>query len=416
LAAAEYDLGDNDPNEIEEVPQQLSTKVLEMEEVAAYLDDNPLLQDGQKLQAAERSLRKLGKKKTELLQTDVGNSPTFKVPLWRRPPPVVPAVAPAVVQAPAPVAAAAPSAVQTGSALTDDAVANLLSVLAKGQSKLTTPAWPRFNDSYYLFKEEVTAYIKDYGHGVGDRSLAEQIKKHCVSKGTAEYLVFADLPQEILEMLGGLFAKPSKLIDDLMVPLKKHKKVPFDDWAALLGYLTKVRSMLKEVRRLKVFQLFDMVSNIDAITEKLPSDAVRRWMTKCQNLSDGHQGAEFEKFIIQEWTYTTSVVSRVMSPEHALKTLGVGSGGSGGGGNGGGGGGGGGNGGNGGGSAQQSSGSGGASGRFNNWRDKRSNNGVGGPNKVPVGPAQPNGAGGGQVAQKTAITAAGAVSGGGNGN
>jgi hypothetical protein len=35
-----------------------------------------------------------------------------------------------------------------------------------------------------------------------------------------------------------------------MEPLKKHNKVPFDDWAALLGYLTKVWSMLKEVRRL----------------------------------------------------------------------------------------------------------------------------------------------------------------------
>jgi hypothetical protein len=124
--------------------------------------------------------------------------------------------------------------VQADSALTGDAVANLLSVLAKGQSKLATLNWPRFNDSYrsyYLFKEEVMAYIKDYGHGVGDRSLAEQIKKHCVSKGTAEYLVFADSPQEILDMLGGLFAKPSKLIEDLMEPLKKHKKVPFDDWA-----------------------------------------------------------------------------------------------------------------------------------------------------------------------------------------
>jgi hypothetical protein len=85
--------------------------------------------------------------------------------------------------------------------LTGDAVSNLLSVLAKGQSKLQTPSWPKFNDSYrsyYLWREEVTAYIKDYGHGVGDRSLADQIKKHCVSKGTAEYLVFADSPQEML--------------------------------------------------------------------------------------------------------------------------------------------------------------------------------------------------------------------------
>jgi hypothetical protein len=73
---------------------------------------------------------------------------------------------------------------------------------------LATPDWPKFNDSYcsyYLFKEELTAYIKDYGHGVGDRSLADQIKKNCVSKGTAEYLVFADRPKDILEMLGGVF-------------------------------------------------------------------------------------------------------------------------------------------------------------------------------------------------------------------
>jgi hypothetical protein len=70
LAAANDALADNDPDEIEEVRQQLSTKVLEMEAAAAYLDDDPLLQDGQKLQEAEKSLRKLGKKKTELLQSD----------------------------------------------------------------------------------------------------------------------------------------------------------------------------------------------------------------------------------------------------------------------------------------------------------------------------------------------------------
>jgi hypothetical protein len=400
LAAANEAMGDNDPNEIEEVRQQLSAKLHEMEEAAAYLDEDPLLQDREKLQEAEKSLRKLGKKKTVLLQqNDVGNSPVLRTAPRRRQEPAVPVAPPAAVPVPAAPAsaAAAPSAARADGGLTGDAVANLLSVLAKGQSKLQTPNWPKFNDSYrsyYLFKEKVTAYIKDYGHGVGNRSLADQIKKHCVSKGTAEYLVFADLPQEILDMLGGLFAKPSKLIEDLMDPLKKHKKVPFDDWAALLGYLTKIRSMLKEVRRLKVFHLFDTVSNIDAITEKMPSDAVRRWMTTCQNLPDGQQGASFEKFMTDEWAYATTVVSRVTSPEQALKTLGV----SGGGGN------------------AQNSGNGGAGGKFN-WRDKRANkNGGGGSNQVPVGPAQPNGSGGGQAAQKTAVTAAGTVNGNGNQN
>jgi hypothetical protein len=126
--------------------------------------------------------------------------------------------------------------------------------------------------------------------------LAEQIKKHCLSKGTADYLEFADLPEEIFETLCGLFARPSRLIDSLMDPLKKHKKVPFDDWPALLGYLTKIRSVLKKVDRLGVFTLFNTVSNIDAITDKLPSDMVRKWMDYRNELLESQLGAAFERF------------------------------------------------------------------------------------------------------------------------
>jgi hypothetical protein len=160
------------------------------------------------------------------------------------------------------------------------------------------------------------------GKRVGKRSLAEQIKKHCLSKGTADYLEFADSPEEILETLGGLFARPSKLIDSLMDPLKKHKKVPFDDWPALLAYLSKVRSMLKEVNRLGVFTLFNTVSNIDAITDKLPSDMVRKWMDYSNELLDSQLEAAFERFIAQEWKYATTVVSWTTSAESALKAMG----------------------------------------------------------------------------------------------
>jgi hypothetical protein len=62
--------------------------------------------------------------------------------------------------------------------LNDDSVAKLLSVLAKGQSKLATPSWPKFGDnyrSYYIFREELEAYVRDYAHGVSDRTLAQQI-------------------------------------------------------------------------------------------------------------------------------------------------------------------------------------------------------------------------------------------------
>jgi hypothetical protein len=193
-------------------------------------------------------------------------------------------------------------------------------------------AWPKFNNSYrsyYVFKEELSAYIKDFGHGVGKRSLAEQIKKNCLSKGTTDYLEFADSPEEMLETLGGLFARPSKLIDSLMDPVRRHRKVPFDDWPALLACLTKVRSMLKEVGRLGVFNLFNTVSNIDTITDKLPSDMVRKWMEHSKDLSDDRLGAAFDRFIAQEWKYATTVVSWTTSVESALKSMGVGGGGSG---------------------------------------------------------------------------------------
>jgi hypothetical protein len=79
LAAAAEAMGDNDPDEIEEVRQQLTARLREMEAAAAHLDEDPLLQDGVKLQEAEKSLRKLGKRKTVLLQqNDVGNSPVLR--------------------------------------------------------------------------------------------------------------------------------------------------------------------------------------------------------------------------------------------------------------------------------------------------------------------------------------------------
>jgi hypothetical protein len=46
LAAANEAMGDDDPEEIEEVRQQLSAKLREMEEAAAHLEEDPLLEDG----------------------------------------------------------------------------------------------------------------------------------------------------------------------------------------------------------------------------------------------------------------------------------------------------------------------------------------------------------------------------------
>jgi hypothetical protein len=156
-----------------------------------------------------------------------------------------------------------------------------------------------------------------------------------------------------------------------MDPIKKHKRVPFDDWPSLLAYLSKVRSMLKEVERLGVFNLINTVSNITAITDKMPSDMVRKWMDYSNDLPDRQQGAAFDKFITEEWKYATAVVLRTMSAKCALKTMGVGGGGSSGGG-------------------QHHQGTNHGS-KNNNQSNRRNGNGGNGHNQVPVTPAQPSG-------------------------
>jgi hypothetical protein len=153
-------------------------------------------EDDDRMARADTALRKLNIKKREVLNMDKGGSPY-----------------PPAFQFPSGDSAGGQP---QGQGLTDDSVAKLLSGLAKGQSKLATPAWPKFGDSYrsyYVFKEELEAYVRDYAHGVSERTLALQIKQHCLSKGTADYLEFAMSPGEILATLGGLFARPSKLIN-----------------------------------------------------------------------------------------------------------------------------------------------------------------------------------------------------------
>jgi hypothetical protein len=286
---------------------------------------------------------------------------------------------------------------QPSQGLNDDSVAKLLSVLAKGQSKLATPSWPKFGDnycSYYIFREELEAYVQDYVHGVSDRTLAQQIKQHCLSKGTADYVEFATSPKEILETLGGLFARPSKLIDCLMDPVKKAKKVQYDDWPMLLSYLSKVRSMFQEIRRLNVLNLFSNINNVDAVLEKLPNAEVEKWLEYSSGLMDNQLATALENFVTERWTYATTLVSRTTSADQALKSMGIGVGGS---------------------SGGQQGGARPGSPKNNNknnkkswWEAKKKADGNGGTSQVPVAATQPSVGGGGQNAQPCQIAAVGA--------
>jgi hypothetical protein len=136
-------------------------------------------EDDERMAQGDTALQKLNTKKREIMNMNNGGS-LFPLAAYQ---PLPPLVRQNAFQFPS---GDGGGSQQQSQSLNDDSVAKLLSVLAKVQSKLVTPSWPKFGDSYcsyYVFKEELEAYVRDYAHGVSDRTLAQQIKQYCLSKG-----------------------------------------------------------------------------------------------------------------------------------------------------------------------------------------------------------------------------------------
>jgi hypothetical protein len=201
----------------------------------------------------------------------------------------------------------------------------LLTTLAGGaRSKLPPPSWPKFNDSYrsfFAFKDELEAFIKDYGQGTSDRTLAQQIKNNCLSKSSAAYVEWAHSPAAILETLGGLFGHPSRLVESLLEPVWKQKRIQMDDYPSLLAYFTTVRNVLQEVRRLNQMQLFNTVANIDLIVERIPTNELECWMEETEGMRDNQLASALDKFVLERWRHCGTVVARTTTAEQALKAI-----------------------------------------------------------------------------------------------
>jgi hypothetical protein len=85
-----------------------------------------------------------------------------------------------------------PQVNQAETGLSSSQLCQLINTLVGGTncSKLLPPAWPKFNDSYrsyFAFKEELQAFIRDYGQGTSDRILAQQIQANCLSKNSVAW-------------------------------------------------------------------------------------------------------------------------------------------------------------------------------------------------------------------------------------
>jgi hypothetical protein len=118
------------------------------------------------------------------------------------------------------------------------------------------------------------------------------------------------LPAAILETLGGLFGRPSRLVESLLEPVRKQKRIQMDDYPSLLAYFTTVRKMLQEIKRLNQMQLFNTVANIDLIVEKFPTNELERWMEETEGLRDNQLASALEKFVLERWRHCGTIMAR----------------------------------------------------------------------------------------------------------
>jgi hypothetical protein len=206
----------------------------------------------------------------------------------------------------------------------------LLSTLAgSARSKLSPPSWPKFNVSYrsfFAFKDELEAFIKDYGQGTSDRILAQHIKNNCLSKSSAAYVEWAYSPAAILETLDVLFGRPSRLKESLLEPVRKQKRIQMEDYPALLASFTVIRNILQEIKRLNQMQFFNTVANIDLIVKKFPTNELKKWMEETEGLRENRVASALEKFVLERWRHCGTIVARTTTAEQALKAISGGSG------------------------------------------------------------------------------------------
>jgi hypothetical protein len=108
-------------------------------------------EDEDRVAQDDAALQKLNVRRREVMNSDNGGSP-FPSAAYQPPPPLVRQNAFQFLSGDG------GGSQQSSQSLNDDSVAKLLSVLAKGQSKLATPSWPKFGNnyrSYYIFREEL---------------------------------------------------------------------------------------------------------------------------------------------------------------------------------------------------------------------------------------------------------------------
>jgi hypothetical protein len=77
---------------------------------------------------------------------------------------------------------------------------------------------------YFIFREEVKAYITNFCSGISSRTVAKYMRSSCLLASSRMYVAHTDSPEEIFETQAGIFCQPNKLIDSILEPIKKMKR------------------------------------------------------------------------------------------------------------------------------------------------------------------------------------------------
>jgi hypothetical protein len=173
LADVEEVIVAGDPAEVGDLHTQLQKQREVMTATAVELGDEQLVAITELQITVDKSLRRLNRKRRELVKGTAAGSIFSPAPSegdgdggGGNALPIRFALPPAEDQ----------NAASAQAGLSNSQLHHLLTTLAGGnRSKLPPPSWPKFNDSYrsfFTFKDELEAFIKDYGQGTSDRTLA----------------------------------------------------------------------------------------------------------------------------------------------------------------------------------------------------------------------------------------------------
>jgi len=140
---------------------------------------------------------------------------------------------------------------------------------------------PKFNDTFRgfpRFAEDIRAYRQDYWKNLTERTIVNKLLEESFSKDTAEKVGHFRTMEEILERLSSTYSRPSKFIESLMTPYRKHGRIGELEYGKAEKYLSSLIKLFEELRSLDMWHYFDNVQNVETISANFSAKQLQEWL------------------------------------------------------------------------------------------------------------------------------------------